>query len=104
MGRKALHLRARNMFRPKPLESFDYLEDFIRVTKVTSKLDSLPDQASKPLISDQDATPRTPKTNRFSTVFEKGKSKRYSTRRSSAWKTVSRRITTFKGSGYMKFS
>lgn len=44
-----------------------------------------------------------PKRTKFATVYADGKAKRYSTRRSSAWKAVSRRITTFQGSGYMDF-
>tara|TARA_Y100000401_G_scaffold115271_1_gene118703 strand:- start:22356 stop:22613 length:258 start_codon:yes stop_codon:yes gene_type:complete len=44
------------------------------------------------------------KRTKFSTVYADGKAKRYSTRRSSAWKAVSRRIATFQGSGYMDFS
>ena len=53
--------------------------------------------------NDQQFNDQAPRRTRFATVYADGKAKRYSTRRSSAWKAVSRRITTFQGSGYMDF-
>lgn len=60
-------------------------------------------QAQSTSTSNQKPNDETPRRTKFATVFADGKAKRYSTRRSSAWKAVSRRITTFQGSGYMDF-
>ena len=71
-----------------------------RFTSLSSVQSPTPTSLTPPITPDETPQKRT----KFATVYAEGKAKRYSTRRSSAWKAVSRRISTFQGSGYMDFN
>lgn len=88
------------MFGARIYETFDVVrkdDNDSSVDDLTTGQSYLPSSSTPP--NDQ-----TYKRTKFATVYADGKAKRYSTRRSSAWKAVSRRITTFQGSGYMDFT
>lgn len=78
--------------------------DVVRKSNNDSSVDDLTTGQSYLPSPPTPSNDQTFKRTKFATVYADGKAKRYSTRRSSAWKAVSRRITTFQGSGYMDFT